>query len=93
MYSENLMAKDHFDDPGVRREDTIKMDIKEISGEFHHPSYLSLLKKNWSMKLDNRKNCAFVGYYAASSGNFSNASGQPIGPIFMGQESQRTQAS
>jgi hypothetical protein len=41
------MARDHLDDPGVRREDTIKTDHKEIgSGEFHHPSDLSLLKKN-----------------------------------------------
>jgi len=82
VYSENLMSRDHLDDPGVRWEDTIKMDLKEIgSGEFHH------------LRIDLRKNCALLGYYAASSGNFSDVSRQPIGPIFSGQESQRTQAS
>jgi len=41
------MARDHLDDPGVKREDTIKMDLKEIgSGEFHHLSDLSLSQKN-----------------------------------------------
>ena len=94
VYSENMLARDHLDDPGVRRENTIKMDLKEIgSREFHHPSDLSLSKKNWSMELDNRKNCALLGYYAASCGNFSDVSGQPICPIFTGQESKRTQAS
>jgi hypothetical protein len=41
------MVRDHLDEPSVRREDTIKMDLKEIgSGEFHHLSDLSLSKKN-----------------------------------------------
>jgi len=32
-------------------------------------------------------NCALLGYYAASSGNFfTDLSGQPVGPIFKGQE-------
>jgi hypothetical protein len=31
--------------------------------------------------------CAFLGHYAAYSGNFlTDVSGQPIGPIFKGQE-------
>jgi hypothetical protein len=44
---ENLMARDHLDNSGVRREDTIEMDLKEIgSREFHYLSSLSLSTKN-----------------------------------------------
>ena len=36
------------------------------------------------------RNCALLGCYAASSGNsFSDVSKQPIGPLFIGQESKK----
>jgi hypothetical protein len=34
------------------------------------------------------ENCVLLGYYTASSGILSDVSGQPIGPKFMGQESE-----
>ena len=36
------------------------------------------------------ENCAVLGYHAASSGNsLTDVSGQPIGPVFKGQESKK----
>jgi hypothetical protein len=32
------------------------------------------------------ENCAVLCYYVASNGNFTDISGQPIGPIFTGPE-------
>jgi len=32
------------------------------------------------------ENCALLGYYAASSGIYTDVSGQPIGPILKGQD-------
>jgi hypothetical protein len=40
------------------------------------------------------ENCAHLGYYAASRGQFlTHVSGQPVGPNFMGQESPMNSGS
>jgi len=40
------------------------------------------------------ENCALLGYYAASRGQFlTHVSGQPVGPNFMGQESPMNSGS